>query len=77
MNGRIAKQIRRKIYGDKNPRDRSYFATIRTTKLGFLQQISTLFKKRKNQKIIGGITADSFRRDYQYAKKQYKEMRHD
>jgi hypothetical protein len=59
MRGKIAKQIRRKIYGDKNPRDRSYFAKVRTTKLG------------------GGITADSFRRDYQYAKKQYKEMRHD
>lgn len=74
MNGKVAKRIRREIYGNKDPRERQYFGTVRTTKVGFLQQLATFFKKRNSKRIMGGITADGLRQAYQRLKKQYKEV---
>jgi len=79
MRGTVAKRIRKEIYGDKNPRDRSYFANIRTIKhkIGFLQKLATLFRRRTREenKMMGGIFADGLRQTHQKSKKQYKEIK--
>lgn len=77
MRGKIAKEIRKEIYGKKNYRDRKYFVQTKTIKLPFLQKLASLFTKRKMKVMVGGIMADPLRRAYQQLKKDYKEMRHD
>lgn len=75
MRGKIAKEIRKEIYGKKNYRDRKYFVKTKTIKLPFLQKLSSLFTKRTKQVMVGGVMADPLRHAYQQLKKTYKDMR--
>ena len=49
MNGRIAKALRKKIYGNKSYRDRSYKDIGRTTEADGTRQLYQKMKKGKIQ----------------------------
>jgi len=74
VNGKKAKELRRKVYGEKDIHNRKYFATsgLVETKIPFLSRLATLFTKKyyREQVLIGGVRADESRRSYQRLKRE-------
>ena len=70
MNGRVAKLIRRQVYGEKySPRHRDYKANVRA-KEGFVKGVKRMFKSMT-------IFDAGLRSAYQKAKREYNRRRRD